>query len=172
MNTHHKLIQSLTGGNDKIVWQFFVTFSRFEYALKRAGFITGDRHDNAWPDWDRFAREKLGERIFEVMDAKFTEARLYLLQEPPQRQIFIKSSKNIQWQANSKRSEEGDSEYLLRLVKDARNNLFHGGKYPLPDGPISDQTLRNSQLLQACLTLLEKSLELDADVKHFFEEHE
>jgi hypothetical protein len=50
MSTHHKLIQSLTGGSDEMVWQFFVTFSRFEYALKRAGFVKGDRYNNALPD--------------------------------------------------------------------------------------------------------------------------
>jgi hypothetical protein len=78
----------------------------------------------------------------------------------------------MQWRANSKRSSEGEGGYLLRLVRDTRNNLFHGGKYPSPDGPVNDQILRNSQLLQACFTILEKCRSLDGDVKHFFEEHE
>jgi hypothetical protein len=171
MSTHHKLIQSLTG-SDEMVWQFFVTFSRFEYALKRAGFVKGDSYDNALPDWGRFAREKLNAQIADITDAEFTKARSYLLQEPPRRQTFVKSNKSMQWRANSKRSSEGEGEYLLRLVRDARNNLFHGGKYPSPDGPVNDQTLRNSQLLQACLTILEKCRLLDGAVKHFFEEHE
>jgi len=172
MSTHHKLIQSLTGDNDEIVCQFFVTFSRFEYALKRAGFVKGDSYDNALPDWDRFARERLDGRIADITDTEFTKASSYLLQEPPLRQTFVKSNKSMQWRANSKRSSEGEGEYLLRLVKDVRNNLFHGGKYPLPDGPVNDQALRNSQLLQACLTVLEKCRSLDAKVKRFFEEHE
>jgi len=172
MSTHHKLIQSLTGGNYEIVWQFFVTFSRFEYALKRAGFVKGDNHGNALPDWGKFARERLDARIADTTDTEFTKARSYLLQEPPQRQIFVESNKSMQWRANSKRGSEGEGEYLLRLVRDTRNNLFHGGKYPAPDGPVNDQTLRNSQLLQACLTILKKCRSLDGDVKHFFEEHE
>ena len=50
MSTHHKLIQSLTGSNDEVVWQFFVTGARFEYVLKRTRFVKGERYDNTWPD--------------------------------------------------------------------------------------------------------------------------
>ena len=170
LNTHLKLIQSITGRNDEVVLQFFVAFSRFEYALKRAGFVKGDRHNNASADWCRFAQDRIDPRISGIMDTGFTEARSYLLQKSPQRQI-LRSNNNIGWSANSKWSNESEGEYLLRLVKDTRNNLFHGGKYPLPDGPVSDCTLRNSQLLQACLTILNYCLSIDEEVKSFFEEH-
>ncbi len=167
MSMHHDLIRSLTGDNGEIVLQFFVAFSRFEYALKRAGFVKGDRHNNASADWCRFANERLPTRLADIMDPEFTEASLYLLHEPPGKQIFYEAGRIVRWQANSQRSRECEAEYLLRLVKDVRNNLFHGGKYP--DGPVRNQA-RNKRLLQACLTILEKCLSLDADVKHFFEE--
>lgn len=172
MSTHYNLIQSLTGGSGKLVLQFFVTFSRFEYALKRAGFVRGDRYDNAWPDWQRFAKERLEAQIASIPDTEFTEARSYLLRNPPQKQTVTAPDRSLRWKQNTKRSGEGDAEYLLRLVRDVRNNLFHGGKYRPPDGHVSDQVLRNSQLLQACLTILETCWSLDADVKRFFEEHE
>ena len=168
MNTHLNLIQSITGGNDEIVLQFLVTFSRFEYALKRAGFVKGDRHNNASADWCRFAREKLHSRLADIPDTEFTEARWYLLQEPPGKQIFVKDKRIVRWEANSQWSRESEAEYLLRLVKDVRNNLFHGGKYP--DGPVGEQT-RNRRLLQACLTILDYCLSTDEKVKCFFEEH-
>jgi hypothetical protein len=41
---------------------FFVSFSRFEYALKRAHFVRLDQ-ERAEPDWDRFADE-LGQSFF------------------------------------------------------------------------------------------------------------
>src|SRR5947209_17300528 len=104
MSTHHKLIQLLTGGNDEVVWQFFVTFSRFEYALKRAGFVKGNNYGNALPDWGKFARERLNERITDITDTEFTKARSYLLQEPPRRQIFVESNKSMQWLLKLKRS--------------------------------------------------------------------
>jgi len=168
VNTHRDLIQSLTGDNDELVLQFFITFSRFEYALKRAGFVKSGPSNSALPDWSKFAKEKCNALLDDTTDIEFTEARSFLLQKPPQKQIFVKSGNCMQWQNNTKRNGEGDAEYLLRLVRDVRNNLFHGGKYP--EGPVSGLILRNSKLLQACLTILEKGLSLDADVKHFFED--
>lgn len=91
-----------------------------------------------------------------------------MLREPPQKQVVTTTDRSLGWQANTKRSEEGDAEYLLRLVRDVRNNLFHGGKYP--DRPVSERRLRNSMLLEACVTILETCLSLDADVKHFYED--
>jgi len=170
LSTHSNLIQSLTGDTGELVLQFFITFSRFEYALKRAGFVKNGAYGNASPDWQRFAKKRLEAQLASIPDTEFTEAKSYLLQKPPQRQTYVKSNKSMQWQNNTKRSEEGEVEYLLRLVRDVRNNLFHGGKYP--EKPVSEQSLRNSKLLQACLTILEKCLSLNADVKCFFEERE
>ena len=167
VSTHRNLLQLLIGDNDELVLQFFVTFSRFEYALKRAGFVRGDKNDNALPDWQRFTKERCGDLLDDILGIEFTEAKSFLLHKPPRKQIFVKSSKRLQWQNNTKRSEESEAEYLLRLVRDVRNNLFHGGKYP--EEPVSEQSLRNSQLLQACLTILEKCLSLNADIKRFFE---
>jgi hypothetical protein len=168
VNTHHNLIQSLTGDDSELVLQFFATFSRFEYALKRAGFVRSDWYNNASADWQRFARKKGNALLDDITDRKFVEARSFLLREPPQKQVVIAADRSLRWQANTKRSEEGDAEYLLRLVRDVRNNLFHGGKYP--NQAVSGRRLRNSMLLEACLTILEKCLSLDADVKHFFED--
>ena len=167
MSTHHDLIRSLTGDNGEIVLQFFVTFSRFEYALKRAGFIKRDGYSNVLPNWCRFA-ERLDAWLADITGTEFTKAKSYLLREPPLKLIFDKSGEIILCPPE-RRGNESDAEYLLRLVRDVRNNLFHGGKYP--DGPVSDQA-RNSQLLQACLTILETCLLLDSDVKRFFDEHE
>jgi hypothetical protein len=37
-----------------LVLQFFLVFARFEYALKRSGFLRGNE-SKVEPDWDRFA---------------------------------------------------------------------------------------------------------------------
>lgn len=168
MNMHRSLIRSLTGDDSELVLQFFVTFSRFEYALKRAGFVRCDSHNNALPDWATFAREKGNTLLDDTTDREFIEARSFLLREPPRRQICTASDPSLRWQTNTKRSGESDAKYLLRLVRDVRNNLFHGGKYP--NEAVSGLRLRNCALLQACLTILEKCLSLDADVKRFFED--
>lgn len=163
MSIHHTLIQSLTGDNDELVVQFFVTFSRFEYALKRAGYVKGSHYASA--DWNSFAKKKLETKIASVQNPEFIKAKAFLLDAPPQKQIVVNNN-HMRWQNNLKRHEEGDAEYVLRLVRDVRNNLFHGGKYP--DGIVSEQSLRNTDLLQACLVILAECLLLDDDVKEFF----
>ncbi len=40
------------------------------------------------------------------------------------------SDRSMRWEKNSKSNGESDERYLLRLVRDVRNNLFHGGKVP------------------------------------------
>lgn len=164
---HRRLVWLLTGDDSELVLQFFVYFSRFEYALKRARYVRGDRYNNAWPDWDRFASEHGDVLLEDTTDREFMEARAFLLREPPRRQIV--RCGGLQWRENAQRPGESDAIYLLRLVRDVRNNLFHGGKYPNEE--VSGRRLRNSALLQACLTILETCLSLDADVKHFFEEN-
>ena len=170
MSIHQKRIQSLTGDDGELVLQFFVAFSRFEYALKRAGFVKNSAYDTALPDWQKFAKKRFVAQLASISDIEFTEAKSYMLQNPPRKQTFVKLDKRMMWQNNTKRSGEGEAEYLLRLVRDVRNNLFHGGKYP--EEPVSDESLRNGKLLQACLTILEKCLSLNTDVNGFFEEVE
>lgn len=170
MSTHHNLIQSLAGGNGELVLKFFANFSAFECALKQAHFVRGDKNNNAVPDWDRFA-DTLNGQLAALKDRDFINAKLYLLKEPPKKQMFTKSNKGVRWEENSKRSTETDERYLLRLVRDVRNNLFHGGKYPSTStAPPTGEALRNSKLLEACLTILDKCRALNADVGTFFEE--
>ena len=167
MSTHHNLIQSLAGGNGELVLEFFAEFSAFECALKQAHFVKGDQYNNAVPDWDGFADTLTGQ-LAAITDREFINAKSYLLQEPPKKQMFTKSDKSVGWEKNSKRSKESDERYLLRLVRDVRNNLFHGGKYQaeIVDGV----ALRNSELLKACLTILDKCRSLNAGVGNFFEQ--
>src|SRR2546425_4793577 len=115
MSIHHNLIQSLTGDNGEIVLQFFVTFSRFEYALRRAGFVRRGDHNSVLPDWWRFAEERLGAQFADVADTEFAEASSYLLCEPPSKLIFDKSEKIVLCPPE-RRDNESDAQYLLRLV--------------------------------------------------------
>lgn len=168
MSTHRTLIPSIAGGNGELVLEFFATFSRFEYALKRAHFVNSDRNHNVLPAWEKFA-DKLNGRIAAITNKDFVEARSYLLGKPPRKQVLTEPGKSTdwEWKPNSRRSTDSEERYLLRLVCDVRNNLFHGGKYP---GDSVDGTERNRDLLQACLTILYECLPLDVGVKRFFEE--
>lgn len=165
MNIHRDLLRSLTGDDSELVLQFFVTFSRFEYALKRAGFL--ENRGYASPDWDSFAKE-IEPKLASIQDAEFTNAQTYLLQHPPKKQIVKMPGNKLDWEEEDSSRVPKNATYLLQMVRRVRNNLFHGGKYP--ERPVSGRRLRNSELLHACMTILEKCLPLDEKVKHFFEE--
>jgi hypothetical protein len=165
-----RALETIAGGDCKLVLKFFVTFSRFECALKRAHFVKGDGNGNASPCWNGFA-DKVDGRLVAITDKDFIEARSYLLNAPPCKQKVDEAEPmGWKWMPNNPQGAESDERYLLRLVRDVRNNLFHGGKYPAPSGPVDGEALRNSKLLQACLTVLDRCQSLHADVSKFFEE--
>lgn len=157
-------LEAIAGGTGDLVIEFFVVFSRFECALKRAGFVKVYNHDGVYADWDKFAETRLDKRLPSMEDLEFNQARLYLIGHPPQKQIFRNG--RMGWEDNAKRKGESDSKYLLRLVRDVRNNLFHGGKYPMV--PIDGEALRNKDLLQACLSVLTACLSIDSSIDAFF----
>jgi hypothetical protein len=139
-----------------LVFQFFWRFSVFECALKREGFLRPARpsRDAAEPDWDGFARAIAG-RFQEVRVSGFQEAAAALAADPPQRQVVREN--RLAWAKVEQGPGESYEAFMLRILKTARNNLFHGGKYP--DGPI-DEIARNRAILRGALTILDGCYEL------------
>ena len=124
---------------------------------------------SANPDWPKFA-DKVDASLASITDADFIAAKSFLLHRPPQKQMFVAPNR-MRWEPNSRKVGESETEYLLRLVRDVRNNLFHGGKYPSADGgPVDGKALRNSNLLEACLTILDKCRSQNANVETRFAE--
>ena len=148
--------------NQQLVHRFIAKFARAEYAIKRSGFVSS-HPDRADPEWDRFASKY--EKLFAEAprSAEVDEAVRFLLESPPRKQIA--PDRRLGW-TDSQRTNEPELKWLLLLVRRARNNLFHGGKYPT--GPVIDES-RSIALLQAALTLLEHVMLLDRTVSSFFE---
>ena len=48
--------------DEKLLFDFFFVFSRFEYALKLAGYLC-DKKKTATADWDKFAKNVLKNMI-------------------------------------------------------------------------------------------------------------
>ena len=152
------------GINRALVLRFFATFSRFEYSLKRSGFLkTGDK---AEANWDAYANSLRGQ-FANVQDSAFRDAVAFFLNAPPGTQVV--SGSDIDWRDTKLGNGEQHENYILRLVKIVRNNLFHGGKYPVPTGPM-EEVGRNQRLLEASITVLKQCLELSNDVRRAFEE--
>lgn len=67
----------------ELVLDFFLEFSRFEYCLKRGGFLKKGREDPI-PDWDAFAKS-LRSRLTESRNDDFRKGCSTLMARPPSR---------------------------------------------------------------------------------------
>jgi hypothetical protein len=125
--------------------EFLSMFARFEYALKRAGYLEGD-DKRVSADWDRFGRDFAAAKP-EIL-APILTCGSYLISDPPKRQAL--EGGRLTWK---KRGPSGGSpiEELLLSVRTVRNNVFHGGKFP--EGPVSEP-LRDERLIRNCVEVL------------------
>jgi hypothetical protein len=110
---------------DDLAATFFREFSRTEYALKAAGYLTTGSGDDARADWDRFARE-IGEAIVRSHDPRVHAAVRYILAYPPKKQVV--ENGQLTWR-ESRLQNESDGWRLLVFLRRIRNNTFHGGKF-------------------------------------------
>ena len=140
-----------------LIIEYFIVFSRFEYALKQTGFHNGSE-THLEPDWDKFCntfKEKFQPQKSETL----TEAVNYYHDKPTKIQIF--KDGQLQWRENSRGDGEDQFTWLMRTVRYTRNNLFHGGKFPY-------MPIRDTNLLTYGLMILYECLELDAELSRAF----
>ena len=138
---------------------FFLIFSRFEYALKRSNYITGDE-SRTEADWNKFGEDV--KQAFKKQECtELREATKYLLSKntAPKKQ-FMNSENKLDWRLPNGIDE--DIQSLINTVKIVRNNLFHGGKYP--SGPVKDPS-RDEQLIKHSITVLKYLLCSSVKVK-------
>ena len=147
--------------------RFFLIFTRFEYALKRSGYVRekrgrgGEKYPEA--DWEKFGEEiKSVFKKYKCGHPDVAEAVKYLEDNPPKRQV-IKDGK-LEWAPMT----NGDTDYksLIRAVKQVRNNLFHGDKrIASPKDPS-----RNMELIKHSITVLKYLLYSSDKVKNHYDE--
>ena len=160
------VIQRIAASEDRrLAWHFFVFFSRMEYALKRTSRYLKNT-PVAEPNWDRFGAdhdERFRQSLLPVTDLAID----YLEANPPRKQIQVDG--RMSW-SEPRRSEENEKQltWLLLAIRTVRNNLFHGGKFPLI--PMPDPS-RDRDILMNSLAILNAVLGLDKDVKSSFFEH-
>jgi len=160
-----KLLDKIGVKEKSILLDFFVTYSRIEYALKRNGYTTTN-DGKAEADWTKFIKDNK-EKFNSQRNVDLESAVDYLLSFPAQQQIISNGELDFVEHSSTK---EGPSLYrLYHCIRIARNNLFHGGKYP--NKPVEDLS-RNTILIQNCLTCLEEIIELNQKIKNSFWETE
>lgn len=160
----------------ELLLEFFLTFSRFEYALKDSGLFKAPNNNaiksfkekgilpEAEPDWNSFAIS-----LQDVFRTDRTEALKqaceYIWDSPPMKQVIIIND-GIAWKTPLRPDSVQELVFLLRVVKCIRNNLFHGGKYNIE---VHEDTKRTEMLLRSSLVILEECLSLATQVRQAFD---
>ncbi|MCU7886555.1 MAG: hypothetical protein KZQ82_20385 [Candidatus Thiodiazotropha sp. (ex Lucinoma annulata)] len=149
--------QFYEGDVKELVYKFFLYFSRFEFALKKSGFVCAGHRNSAQVDWNKFHQTYSSDYVIDTDEGD-------LLEHPPEVQVYIDqtiSFSNLTFPNNSSNLKK-----LTLALRFMRNNLFHGGKY---GGKDWDDKARLSFLLTHGIHSLERMVELNVDVKvHFY----
>ncbi len=134
----------LTAEIPPIVTEFFATFSRFEFALNRGGFLMGEIGRKAEPDWDTFART-LGADFFEKMRAS-EGAKIFFEAQP--KSLKVAAAQAVEFNTPD---PIVNAQMLFVAVRLVRSNLFHGEKPHV--------TERDQELMTAALFVLDSAME-------------
>lgn len=145
----------------KLILEFFIAFSRFEFALKAENFVLGVDRINA--DWDRY----VGSILFNPNATPELRVSVdYILNNPPR----VQSIRNnvIVWTNRNFNPNTSDVLKLRYHITDIRNNLFHGGKF---NGTFEPENSRNFILVNSALQILNNWLTLNPNVHNQFSQN-
>jgi hypothetical protein len=142
----------------ELIFEFFIVFSRFEFTLKKVGHLSTGSRDRVSPNWDTFCN-KYQAKFNKDKTPLLTEAVNYYLSKPTKIQAHREGK--FEWLDNTKSLNESEFAWLIRSIKYTRNNLFHGGKFPI-------SPVRDKKLLYYGLVILYACLELDEELFRVF----
>lgn len=157
-----RLNETITVEGQNLINEFFVTFSRFECALKASGFAQGDA-EKVNPNWDTFTASIRESFDIEARTESVNNAIDYLSNNPPRVQNYANGQ--LGWRARVFQPNEPLVNKLSLSIRDIRNNLFHGGKF---NGNYQEDVSRNFILLNHSIEILNHWLKLSQPVKQKF----
>jgi hypothetical protein len=152
------LNKTITVEGQTLMTEFFITFSRFECALKASIFVNGNQ-DRVSANWDTFVAS-IAPTFNQAKTANLNTAVDYLIQNPPRVQSL--DNGQLSWRDRNFQPNEPLLNKLSQSIRDVRNNLFHGGKF---NGNYQQDVSRNFILLKNSITILNEWLELSAVVR-------
>ncbi len=153
-------LESFNHDDRERVFRFLATFSRWECALKHNNYVRRGSYGQAEADWKKFANTHKTQ-FAGLQTPEFIKARNMLITNPPKREEL--QSTEIKWEPNPRRGGEIiDADYLLRVVRDVRNNLFHGGKFA--GGP-AQELARDRELIDSATAVLEITASMHEGIK-------
>lgn len=141
-------------------FDFFFSFSRFEFALKEGGYLQDIKPGAvAQPGWAQFVAS------FCATYAS-SAAGTQLIALSPMRQR-VSADGTLCFEEENFDGNASDLEKVTRLLKNVRNNLFHGGKH----GPRGwTDPARTIELLHCAAQLIQELAEF-GDIQNDFSAH-
>ncbi|MGE5501170.1 MAG: hypothetical protein ACM3W4_04515 [Ignavibacteriales bacterium] len=145
----------------RLAFDFFYWFSRFEFALKEAGFLKSTKKGaKAEANWAGFIAKYSSVYVL-------TAAGQALIVANPQRQI-VSGPGELTFGDVSTAPASGQLERVVELARAVRNNLFHGGKH---GDDYWDEPARMEMLLKTTIKVLGELAEmadLQEDYKRYY----
>ncbi|WP_423067814.1 hypothetical protein [Devosia sp. CN2-171] len=144
---------NLSYGRDEAL-EFFALFGRFEFALKRAGYLT----DKADPNWDAFAGV-IGDQFFKA--SRQRKEVDVLFRKPAGKLVQVDGV--LEWKEMPTPTNGVE---LIVQVRRIRNNFFHGEK--------ATMSQRDVELITAAGCVLEEAYyvaERCTEIAKYFEDY-
>ncbi|MBD2067228.1 hypothetical protein H6F93_06760 [Leptolyngbya sp. FACHB-671] len=145
--------------SQNLTYKVFRVFSRFEFALKRSGFVTQQRKQLRI-EWRCFAQKHVASPLPKPLSSElmyFIEA-----ENRPKKQKLENGC--LCWEIINSPPEPITLEWLLEAAYTVRNNLFHGGKWT----SAIEEPARDEKLLRASLAVIKIAIEMDQDVQFHY----
>lgn len=146
----------------ELALEFLAVYSRLEYALKVTRFRS-IKEGEAKADWSKFSLE-----VSDVFDPRKNEelsnAFAYITTEPL-RFLGVRNGV-LDWYDFSVPNNCSPIDKAIRIIKQMRHNLFHGGKYAHDNNASAD---RDSKLLTNALLVLKEVQQKIPEVKTAYE---
>lgn len=142
----------------ELTLEFLAVFSRLEYALKVTRFRNaGDGEAKA--DWSKFSLEVSA--VFDPhKNEELSNAFAYITTEPL-RFLGVRNGV-LDWYDFSVPNNRPLIDKAIRIIKQVRHNLFHGGKYAQDNKASAD---RDSKLLTSALLVLKEMQQVISEVQ-------
>lgn len=134
--------------------RLFACISRFEFALKEAGYVDGVDGERVSPNWTEFEKEAGKAGAFAGLQQVDTIKPLF--DGPPRKQL--RRGASFEW--GDPLPVDNLAQFGL-AIRQVRNNLFHGGK--------AGADPRDDTLCEAATASLLYLLTTDAAVRNAFE---
>ena len=148
-----------------LIFEFLATFSRFEYALKTAGYYSINKKTyEAKAEWGVFTKDVSSNLNLEISN-DLKEAFNFILGYNLKLLGDFGRKSKLDWIPFKVVKSETDLSKVIRKIRKIRNNTFHGGKFLKPSENVENNTL----LLKHSLTVLIEIKNLSKSVQDAYE---